>query len=70
MVSVIWDDAQAYILWPLLSEAQREYLTRADTTTPLLVWFLNLDQSSHGESLGRLRGGLNVVHDRRLTFPA
>lgn len=43
VINVSWDDAQAYISWlkrktgrnyHLLSEAQREYVTRAGTTTP------------------------------------
>jgi len=43
VVCVNWDDAKAYATWlsrktgrthRLLSEAEREYVTRADTTTP------------------------------------
>jgi formylglycine-generating enzyme required for sulfatase activity len=43
VVNVTWNDAQAYVAWltkvtgktyRLLSEAEREYVTRADTTTP------------------------------------
>ena len=43
VINVSWDDAQVYISWlkaktgrnyHLLSEAQREYVTRAGTTTP------------------------------------
>ena len=43
MIHVSWDDAKAYVAWlskktgktyRLLSEAEREYVTRAGTTTP------------------------------------
>jgi formylglycine-generating enzyme required for sulfatase activity len=43
VVNVSWNDAQAYVVWltkttgkpyRLLSEAEREYVTRANTTTP------------------------------------
>ena len=43
VINVNWDDAQAYVAWlsrktgktyRLLSEAEREYVTRAGTTTP------------------------------------
>jgi formylglycine-generating enzyme required for sulfatase activity len=43
VINVSWDDAQAYVAWlskktgktyRLLSEAEREYVTRAGTTTP------------------------------------
>ena len=43
MINVSWDDAKAYVAWlsqatskpyRLLSEAEREYVTRAGTTTP------------------------------------
>jgi hypothetical protein len=43
VINVSWDDAKAYVAWPsgktkksyrLLSEAEREYVTRTGTTTP------------------------------------
>ena len=43
MINVSWNDAKAYVAWlsrktgktyRLLSEAEREYVTRAGTTTP------------------------------------
>ena len=43
VINVNWDDAKAYVAWlsrktgktyRLLSEAEREYVTRAGTTTP------------------------------------
>jgi formylglycine-generating enzyme required for sulfatase activity len=46
VINVSWDDAQAYVAWlskvtgkryRLLTEAEREYATRAETTTPF--WF-------------------------------
>ena len=47
-INVSWDDAKAYVAWltkvtgksyRLLSEAEREYVTRAGTTTPF--WWGN-----------------------------
>ena len=57
VVNVSWNDAQAYISWlkrktgrdyHLLSEAQREYVTRAGTTTPF--WWgstISADQANY-----------------------
>jgi len=67
VINVSWDDAQAYITWlkaktgrnyHLLSEAQREYVTRAGTITPF--WWgtsISISQanyhSAHSEPKGR-----------------
>ncbi len=60
VVNVSWNDAQAYISWlkrktgrdyHLLSEAQREYVTRAGTTTPF--WWgstISADQANYTHS--------------------
>ena len=68
VVNVSWNDAQAYISWlkgktgrdyHLLSEAQREYVTRAGTTTPF--WWgatILADQANYtddGEAKSRYR---------------
>lgn len=68
VVNVSWNDAQAYISWlkrktgrdyHLLSEAQREYVTRAGTTTPF--WWgstISADQANYthgGEAKSRYR---------------
>ena len=68
VVNVSWNDAQAYISWlkrktgrdyHLLSEAQREYVTRAGTTTPF--WWgstISADQANYtdgGEPKSRYR---------------
>jgi formylglycine-generating enzyme required for sulfatase activity len=59
VIEVSWDDAQAYLQWlsrktgkayRLLSEAEREYVTRAGTTTP--YWWgtsISPSQANHGE---------------------
>ena len=58
VIQVNWTDAKAYVTWisrktgrayRLLSEAEREYVTRAGTTTPF--WFgssISLDQANYG----------------------
>ncbi|MGA8991411.1 MAG: formylglycine-generating enzyme family protein, partial [Rhodoplanes sp.] len=68
VVNVSWNDAQAYISWlkrktgrdyHLPSEAQREYVTRASTTTPF--WWgstISADQANYtedGEAKSRYR---------------
>ena len=68
VVNVSWNDAQAYISWlkrktgrdyHLLSEAQREYVTRAGTTTPFWWGFsISADQANYtedGETKSRYR---------------
>ncbi|MGA8157295.1 MAG: formylglycine-generating enzyme family protein [Rhodoplanes sp.] len=65
VINVSWHDAQAYIAWlkrktgrdyHLPSEAQREYATRAGTTTPF--WWgstIMLDQANYSDD-GELKG--------------
>jgi len=62
VVNVSWDDAQAYVSWlraktgrdyHLLSEAQREYVTRAGTTTPF--WWgasVSINQANYHSGAG------------------
>jgi formylglycine-generating enzyme required for sulfatase activity len=57
VINVSWDDAKAYVAWlsektgkvyRLLSEAEREYVTRAGTTTPF--WWgssISSDQANY-----------------------
>jgi formylglycine-generating enzyme required for sulfatase activity len=56
VISVNWDDTKAYTAWlsrrtgktyRLLSEAEREYVTRAGTTTPFLPGHLNYAEAGH-----------------------
>jgi formylglycine-generating enzyme required for sulfatase activity len=73
VVNVSWNDAQAYISWlkrktgrdyHLLSEAQREYVTRAGTTTPF--WWgstISADQANY------TRGGKAKSRYRYRTAP-
>jgi formylglycine-generating enzyme required for sulfatase activity len=67
VVCIIWDDAKAYATWlsqitgkpyRLLSEAEREYVTRAGTTTPF--WWgssITPDQANYYGSLVYEGGG-------------
>jgi formylglycine-generating enzyme required for sulfatase activity len=78
VINVSWDDAEIYIDWlnaktdktyRLLSEAEREYVTRAGTTTPF--WWgtaITSKQANYdGEEL--YRGGGNKGEFRRQTVP-
>jgi formylglycine-generating enzyme required for sulfatase activity len=65
VINVAWDDAQAYVAWlsrktgrlyRLLSEAEREYVTRAATTTPF--WWgnsISKQQAKYGGGYLRAR---------------
>jgi formylglycine-generating enzyme required for sulfatase activity len=53
VINVSWADAKAYVAWlsrktgkpyRLLSEAEREYVTRAGTTTPFWWGIIDLDE--------------------------
>jgi formylglycine-generating enzyme required for sulfatase activity len=71
VINVSWDDAKSYVVWlsrktgkpyRLLSEAEREYITRAGTTTPF--WWgssistsqANYDFRFYAGALGEYRG--------------
>jgi formylglycine-generating enzyme required for sulfatase activity len=66
VITVSWDDAKAYAAWlsrktgktyRLLSEAEREYVTRAGTTTPF--WWgssITPRQANYGGTKGESRG--------------
>jgi formylglycine-generating enzyme required for sulfatase activity len=72
VINVNWDDAKAYAAWlshktgktyRLLSEAEREYVTRAGTTTPF--WWgssITLKQAQ----LNSIHGGYGLKAERRL----
>jgi formylglycine-generating enzyme required for sulfatase activity len=79
VVCVSWNDAQAYTAWlskktgqsyRLLSEAEREYVTRAGTTTPF--WWgpsISPDQANYDGTADAYRGGGNKGEFRRKTVP-
>ena len=76
VIHVNWNDAQTYLAWislktgkgyRLLSEAEREYVTRAGTTTPFwLGSSISLDQANYigTDTYSSLTGGF-----RRQTVP-
>jgi formylglycine-generating enzyme required for sulfatase activity len=79
VVNVSWDDAKAYVSWlskktgksyRLLSEAEREYVTRAGTTTPF--WWglsITLEQANYDGRADPYKGGGKKGEDRRKTVP-
>jgi formylglycine-generating enzyme required for sulfatase activity len=79
VIFVSWDDAQKYISWingktgktyRLLSEAEREYVTRAGTTTPF--WWGTSITPTHANYDGGARpyeGGGSKGKFRRRTLP-
>jgi len=79
VINVRWDDARSYVRWlsdrtgkryRLLSEAEREYVTRAGTATPF--WWgssLTTDRANYdGDFVYPLRGGLRGERGRK-TLP-
>jgi formylglycine-generating enzyme required for sulfatase activity len=78
VINISWDDAKAYVAWVtrktgknyrLLSEAEREYVTRAGTTTPF--WWGNSISTSQANYDGRFNyGGGAKGESRRRTLPA
>jgi formylglycine-generating enzyme required for sulfatase activity len=77
VINVSWDDAKAYVNWlshktnkpyRLLSEAEREYVTRAETTTPF--WWGNTIATSQANYDGNFTyGGGARGEYRRQTLP-
>jgi formylglycine-generating enzyme required for sulfatase activity len=77
VIDVTWDDAKAYVSWlsnktgkpyRLLSEAEREYVTRAGTTTPF--WWgssISSDQANYDGTF--TYGGGAKGENRRRTVP-
>jgi formylglycine-generating enzyme required for sulfatase activity len=79
VVCVNWDDAKAFAAWlskttskpyRLLSEAEREYVTRASTTTPFW-WgsFITPNQANYQGSVEPYKGGGANGEFRKLTVP-
>jgi formylglycine-generating enzyme required for sulfatase activity len=79
VINVNWDDAKAYTAWlsrktgktyRLLSEAEREYVTRAGTTTPF--WWgssITPKQANYNGSADPYKGGGSKGEYRRRTVP-
>jgi len=76
VINVSWDDAKAYLSWltrktgktyRLLSEAEREYVTRARTTTPF--WWGSSISTDRANYDGRGNGGVATGQFRRRTLP-
>jgi formylglycine-generating enzyme required for sulfatase activity len=79
VIQVNWDDAKSYAAWlsrktgqtyRLLSEAEREYVTRAGTTTPF--WWGSSITPEQANFFGRAepyKGGGAKGEDRRRTMP-
>jgi formylglycine-generating enzyme required for sulfatase activity len=79
VINVSWDDAKAYTTWlsrktgmtyRLLSEAEREYVTRADTTMPFW-WGSSITpmQANFDGSVDPYRGGGSKGEYRQRTVP-
>ncbi len=79
VINVNWDDAKAYVAWlsrksgksyRLLSEAEREYVTRAGTQTPF--WWgaaITPTQANYDGSADPYKGGGSKGEYRRHTVP-
>ncbi len=79
VINVSWNDAKEYVEWlskktgktyRLLSEAEREYVTRAGTTTPF--WWgssITTDQANYDGSVVLFGGGGQKGEDRQKTLP-
>jgi formylglycine-generating enzyme required for sulfatase activity len=79
VINVGWDDAQLYVTWlskktgkqyRLLSEAEREYVARAKTTTPF--WWggsITTVQANYDGSVDPYKAGGEKGESRRKTLP-
>lgn len=77
VINVSWDDAKAYVAWlsgrtgrnyRLLSEAEREYVTRAGTTTPF--WWGASLSAAQANYNGSVASAASVAGEyRRQTVP-
>jgi formylglycine-generating enzyme required for sulfatase activity len=79
VINVNWDDAKAYVKWlsqkmgkeyRLLSEAEREYVTRAGTKTPF--WWgssISTGQANYDGSAEPYKGGGKKGENRKKTLP-
>jgi formylglycine-generating enzyme required for sulfatase activity len=79
VINVNWNDAKAYVAWlskktgkeyRLLSEAEREYVARAGTTTPF--WWgssITPDQANYDGSADPYKGGGAKGEYRQKTLP-
>jgi formylglycine-generating enzyme required for sulfatase activity len=79
VINVNWDDAKVYTAWlsrktgktyRLLSEAEREYVTRGDTTTPF--WWgssITPKQANYDGSANPYKGGDSKGERRQRTVP-
>jgi formylglycine-generating enzyme required for sulfatase activity len=79
VINVSWDDAKAYAAWVsrktgktyrLLSESEREYVTRAGTTTPF--WWgssITPKQANYNGSVDPYEGGGSKGENRQSTVP-
>jgi formylglycine-generating enzyme required for sulfatase activity/uncharacterized caspase-like protein len=77
VINVSWDDAKAYVAWlwkktgkvyGLLSEAEREYVTRAGTTTPFW-WGSSISTTQANYNGNYIYGGKSKGENRRETVP-
>ena len=78
VINVSWNDANAYVAWlsnktgkiyRLLSEAEREYVTRAGTTTPFWWGKSNSADQAQYNSLSSYGGGKTRARIANKTLP-
>jgi len=77
VINVSWNDAQAYVMWlsketgtsyRLLSEAEREYVTRAGTATPFW-WGSSISATQANYVVDEVYGSGEIGEDRDGTVP-